>query len=494
MRRSRALLALLLAAPALAVPVVPLLGPAPAPLASVAPEPAAAAFDHLACPWPLPALEPLRPLEHCNVRATAQTGPANEIDLAMDPTDPLHLVAVAKGYNYTRQMVNSGLGAVNTPYATTFDGGLTWAEGYLQPMSTVLVSLPVLGEFGRTATTESDPIVEFTRSGKVLANTLRVEPGDYAGLPNYRSEDGGVTFTEISMAYEGGTDKQWFVSDPKTGNLYLITAYNGLGFTRSTDEGLTWSPMKSICGCSTGGIDVGPDGVLHVIGVAGDGIVHRRSLDGGATWSPQKRIATHHGAETNPFNLRVFRTINIPQIAASRADGGVYVVWADHPDGVLEQACDAVAGSGIAGCPFLPDTNIYITRSADAGLMWSAPIRVDDDVLSDATMQFMPQVAVSPNGRDVHVAWMDQRQDPSGATMTAWYAHSGDFGATWGANLEVSELPSAVVTSHHQAMVPLHTGIFVGDYIGLQASDDRAVVAFPDTRYGRADVFVATVV
>ncbi|HEV8361052.1 MAG TPA: sialidase family protein [Candidatus Thermoplasmatota archaeon] len=483
-------LPLLLASLAGAVLLGPGLAPPSAP-ATADTRTDAAPFTTLVCPFALGSnLD--RPLEACNVRATAQTGPGNEIDLAMDPTDPLHLVAVAKGYNYSRQLSGAGTGQVNTPYATTFDGGLTWVEGYIQPMSSVVATLPVLGDLGRTATSESDPIVEFLNSGRVIVNTLRVS-GDDRGLPNYVSDDGGATFgPQVSMAYAGGTDKQWFANDPKTGNLYLITAFSGgLGFTRSTDEGFTWSAMKKICTCDLGGIDVGFDGAVHVIGMEQGGISYTRSLDGGATWSAQKRIATHQGGASTPENLRVFRTPNIAQIAASRADQGVYVAWADHPDNAVQQACPDLP---LVGCPPIPDTNIFLARSDDGGATWSAPIRVDDDPLSDVTMQFMAQVAVSPNGRDVHVAWMDQRHDPSGLLIEAYYAHSPDGGVTWEPNIKLSDAPFLSALSHHQTLAPVHTGLFVGDYIGLQASDDRAVIAFPDTRYGRADVFIATVV
>jgi hypothetical protein len=138
-----------------------------------------------------------------------------------------------------------------------------------------------------------------------------------------------------------------------------------------------------------------------------------------------------------------------------------------------------------------------MTRSGDGGTTWETPRRIsDEDGLLGA--QFMPQVALSPNGRDLHVAWMDQRHDPSGQLVEVYYRHSPDGGITWDPEMLVSDAPFLADLSHHQNplyVTPLGTGgIFVGDYIGLQASDDRAVIAFPDTRYGRADVFVATVV
>jgi hypothetical protein len=103
----------------------------------------------------------------------------------------------------------------------------------------------------------------------------------------------------------------------------------------------------------------------------------------------------------------------------------------------------------------------------------------------------MPNVAVDPQG-GVHVAWFDQRADPTGALVEVYYAHSADGGATFGPNLRLTDAPFPAALSHHQFFQP-PGGVFLGDYLGIAASEDRAVVAFPDTRYGRADVFIATV-
>lgn len=433
------------------------------------------------------------PLEVCNVRASAATGPASEIDLAMDPRDPMHLVAVAKAYNYTRTLYDqrgqpdlSEHRDVITNYATSFDGGLTWTEGYLQAFTPV-VPLALGWGLGFSEEQGSDPVVEFAPDGSVLAVSLRVTQYPRAdGLPVFRSTDGGKTFQRLMDAYPlGQPDKQWVVTDHARGIVYVATSdfapgRGGIWVTRSLDGGRTWSAPVKACGCFHPGIDVGPGGEVYISGFGGGGIQFTRSLDLGSTWSPPVRIAALNPGGSIPG--RVFRTPNIPVLAASHVDGGVYVAYA-HTPAEAPPACHRVD----AMCD-----DVFLAISHDRGATWRS-VRVNDDPLP--AEQFMPTVAVSPNGRDVHVAWMDQRHDPTGLTMMAYYAHSPDRGLSWEPNLRLSDLPSPVLVSFHQNPVPVvSNGWFVGDYIGLQASDGRAVAAFPDTRYGRADIFIATVV
>ena len=61
---------------------------------------------------------------------TARTDPDNEIAVAVDPTDPNHIVAGSNDYYYR---FNNSTGArqaiVVTGFFTSFDGGATWIDG-----------------------------------------------------------------------------------------------------------------------------------------------------------------------------------------------------------------------------------------------------------------------------------------------------------------------------------------------------------------------------
>jgi hypothetical protein len=445
-------------------------------------------FHTLVCPFPLPDVDLERPLERCNVRATSHTGPANEISLAMDPVDPQHLVLVAKDYNYTRNLRVFGnpqlppqatVGPI-TVFATTFDGGATWTEGYLQPLTEVVGNLPGIGPVGDTADKESDPVVTFLADGSVLGVTL---PTRDRRLHAYLSDDGGRTFSHAGFPHPGRTDKEWVAVDPQTGTLYM-TSWNGGGtdFQRSVDGGRTWSLLR-LDECPYAGLSVGHSGRVYVAGWCGfpdEFIDVRWSDDSGATWSPVVHVAELR-AGNGLLDLRaLFRHALLPQVAASPSTQDVAVAWQEIAPG-QPHAC--VLGF----CANVAADDVFVSVSHDGGQSWVAPHRLNDD-LTDLASQFMPQVAFSPNGRDLHAAWIDQRLDQSGQLVEVYYAHSPDGGETWDANLDLSDAPFLAALSHHQTLA-----VFIGDYFGLQASNDRAVIAFPDTRYGRADVFLATV-
>jgi hypothetical protein len=455
----------------------------PAPVARTADRPSGP-FTHLVCP----ALDPARPLEGCNVRATAANGPANEVALALDPANPLHLALAAKAYNETRLLGPPPvIGDVLLTTAASFDGGLTWVETYPSPLTPLVGSIPVGQSQGWQ---EDDPAIAIASDGGVVAGTIRLQGFGDEALVFYRSADGGRTFPQRTMIpMHPQPDKPAMALDPSTGALYA--AYNGPGgFAASRDGGRTWN-VTALCACVDPFVDVARDGTVYVSGFASfaDGGIEvrvARSTDGGATWTQPVVVAPTSGRSASPVdNLRLYRAPNGARVAVDKGAGPragtVYVVWADHPPGAPSAPC--VSGT----CFEYPDWDVFLSRSADGGATWSAPQRVNDDSVRAAS-QILPTIAVSPKG-DVHVAWLDQRSDPSGLTMSAAYAHSAD-GVHFDRNLVVSDLPTPVALSHHQS--PTFAG-FVGDYIGLQASDERAVVAFPDTRYGRADIEIAIV-
>jgi hypothetical protein len=422
--------------------------------------------------------------------------------LALDPGDSRHAVLVAKAYNTTQATEAASLapGNVRSVHAATFDGGLTWTEGYLQPIHAP-VALPAAGGVGVTTDVHTDPIVGVLPDGRVLALSERLQD-DSTGpalLPTYLSADGGRTFHEGPPAYGEPTDEPWVAVDPETGAVVVVTLDFHAGapspavFVRSADGGRTWSAPRNVpCPCFDPRIGIGLVGELDVVGYdfGNASIVFTRSRDNGTTWSPWTTVAPHHGRELGPDALRLYREPNFATVAVDRSNGPrrgtFYVAWADHPPDSPELPCiveDPVAG----GCPRLPDWDVWLARSRDGGATWSKPLRVNDDAPGPFTSHVLPALAVGPGG-DVHVAWLEGRSDPSGLTLQAAYAHSAD-GEHVDKNIVLSDAPFLVPLSYHQAIFPG----FVGDYIGLAASDDRAVIAFPDTRYGQADIFVATV-
>ncbi len=127
----------------------------------------------------------------CNTTEFAQDfSPDNEIAIAVDPTDPDHLVAGSNDYFYR---FNNSTGArqvyVPTGFFTSFDGGATWQDGQV-PM--------------RSGNGAGDPAPAFDRKhGAVLMAQLENTGGQGAtgsisqgDVSVSHSTDGGVTWSE----------------------------------------------------------------------------------------------------------------------------------------------------------------------------------------------------------------------------------------------------------------------------------------------------------
>jgi hypothetical protein len=118
-----------------------------------------------------------------------------------------------------------------------------------------------------------------------------------------------------------------------------------------------------------------------------------------------------------------------PQIAANPLSGNLYVVFADSTQGA--------------------DTaNIYFTHSEDTGKTWSIPVQVNDDQTTND--QFLPAVAVSPDGTRLAVDFYDRRDDPKNLMAYRYGATADISGAnvTFGPNFKVSPASAPILVPY----------------------------------------------
>ena len=161
--------------------------------------------------------------------------------------------------------------------------------------------------------------------------------------------------------------------------------------------------------------------------------------------------------------------IRSPSIGVSPSGGDLYVVYASDP-----------AGTDAA--------DVFFKRSTNGGSTWSPPVRLNDDVETNAH-QFFPWLAVGPDGV-VHVVWYDTRSvydGPTNAEINLFYTSSSDGGDTWSANKRVSA----------QGFVPnsgdQFGGAFIGDYNGIAATTAAAHPVWTGYRGQDQDIFYATI-
>jgi hypothetical protein len=199
-------------------------------------------------------------------------------------------------------------------------------------------------------------------------------------------------------------------------------------------------------------------GTLHVVWSDrrghGSAIYYRRSTDTGSTWSTEIAITDTAG------------TAAFPAIAISGST--VHVVWMDsslgHRASLYKRSLDGgetwgtvvVLDSNTAFWPGLAatgstvvvslnkrisatNTEVFFRSSGDNGATWGA-----EQQISDAEGR-SEDPAIAAEGSYIHLAWNDNRNGP----MEIYYRRSSNGGASWGAETQL------VATSSYTTMVSL---------------------------------------
>jgi hypothetical protein len=219
-----------------------------------------------------------------NSRVTNIPESNNEPALAVDPNDPLHIVASSNDYGTPN-------GDAWVGYYVSWDGGETWSRdlipGYLGGPISPLTGMDLSG----------DPVVCFGPEGNVYISGLYAKrdrnpinpvgfgynAGRADGIFVATSTDGGETFNQIAIlatAFQtlvSFHDKEWMAVDMNNGNVYVAwVVFNVLYFAnvliaRSTDGGNSFSTPQIISDYRVRDfnnqgttIQVSPDGTVHV--------------------------------------------------------------------------------------------------------------------------------------------------------------------------------------------------------------------------------------
>jgi hypothetical protein len=227
-----------------------------------------------------------------------------------------------------------------------------------------------------------------------------------------------------------------------------------------------------------GQVAVGPGSVVHFTFWSlrqnpGEvsGVYHTTSRDAGATWTAPALA----GRFVSVFDLQVthkYRIVTNPALAVDPHSGAVAIAYPNPAEVGAAPRAQA-------------DLDIFVVRSTDEGATWSAPTRVNDDLVGPSNGQWMPALAWGPDGT-LHATWLDYRSDPLGQAARVFYAFSRDGGATWSPNAAVSDVPFDGTGGYHQSGAGT-----IGDYMGLAVSGQAVHPFWSDTRGGRNDVFAA---
>ena len=459
--------------------------------------------------------------------------PNNEPHIAVDPTDPDHMVGSSNDYD---QCCDA--------FYTTFNGGQTW---YVGDMS---VEAP-----GQNKRTGSDPVTTFDRKhDTVIHSSLNfLNNGCDGDVVVSISEDGGKKWNTIVEVADGGgcdnpfNDKEWITTDnnpasPHYGTTYLTwTAFfgssreeegDGEGGARtaqeeplpespiyeahSTDGGYTWSTPQEISGsnpalctyvvaeregaCNDDQYSVPtvmPDGTVYVTYINDqnmalwepgemfdDQYLMVESEDGGLTWSaPEFVVGIESGSRDYPRNVDGRQTLTNYQLRAPHTQGFVadptlngrlYLVFSDNRNGVHDSPNPKT------------ETDVFIMVRANEAAPWTGPFNVNSpDVGQIGNDQWFPWVDVNPTNGEVGVIYNDRRFTthfrPHGVTH-AVSPPGGTAFAERRVSTRLSHVRNSVFFRAHAPGCPDCTR-FHGDYISIAyGPDGSANMVWTDMR------------
>jgi hypothetical protein len=387
---------------------------------------------------------------------------ANEPSIVFDPNDPNR---IAMGW---RQFDNINNNFRQAGFGYTYDAGQTW-------------TFPGVIDEGIF---RSDPVLRGDGDGNFFYNSLTAS-GDNYSCNVYKSDDGGDTW-EMGTFAKGG-DKQWMSIDRSggagAGNIYAFWTYAysicpPYGFTRSTDENLSYENCSSIPGDPYWGTTmVGPEGYLYVCGVQ----------QWGGFMVAKSTNAKYQGEDVS-WDFTV--SVNL---------GGEIVGFGGeecpNPDGLLGQTIIAMDSSGGPGdgniyllCSVVSNTNsdpcdVRFARSIDGGLTWSPSVRVNDDA-GNNNYQWFGTMSVAPDGR-IDVIWLDTRNSLGTVNSALYYSYSLDQGVTWAQNEKLSDSFDPHIGWPSQNKM--------GDYFDMYSDEEGAHLAWTATFNGEQDVYYSVI-
>ncbi len=380
-----------------------------------------------------------------NVNISNKAGPQSETTVAVDPTNPQHILAAS----------NDLTGAFTTQVWETNDAGKTWA----------VVSTGITGFC-------YDPWLAFNNNGDAF---FAYECSDQR--IGYRKH-GQTAWTLTRLANAGGfPDRDMVTVDRGTGSfagsVYIgyddANAGNAAYVLYSRDGFTNWvrSPKINDSGNTIGvNAAVAPDGTVYATweDYPNKKIWVDKSTDGGATWGTDHVVTNYRINTANffifipPQNSRGVLPMPMTTVAPATDPnhaGRLYVTYFDKD-------------------PVSANTNSYFRYSDDGGTTWSAEVKVNDDTVN--AYHFHEQLSVAPSGT-VGVSFYDTRNDqPNNHKTNRYAAISTDGGATFSKNAQVASAQS-------DETVGCDLGNQYGDYQGMSVTaGSKFVMVWTDSR------------
>jgi len=411
-----------------------------------------------------------------DVPVTTVNSTQSENSIFVNPNNP---TSVLNSNNSTPNPV-SGIYGANDFWST--DAGTTW-DGHVQ---------------GAGGSNSGDPTTAISLSGRYYVGYIHSSGGQGVSY----SDNQGVSWTPVLVAPSPGgwsslLDKNhlWIdnsITSLHEGNLYdAWTNFGGsndteIEISRSTNDGVSWSSAVNIssavnAGSHNQGVNVhtGPEGEVYAIWAIYDSwpsdekaIGLAKSFDGGTTWQPATRIISNIRGIRNSGTGKNMRVNAFPSMAVDISNGPnrgtIYVVWPNI---------------GTPGINTGNDMDVYMIKSTDQGVSWSAPAKVNQDTPGLGKQHYFPWITCDATNGNLSVIYYDDRNVASNQ-CEVYVSNSINGGESW-EDLKVSD-----VSFTPQPISGLASSYF-GDYLGIHAHGRWVYPVWTDNRTGFAMTYVS---
>ncbi len=411
-----------------------------------------------------------------DVLTTSLNSTQSENSVFVDPNDNNTLI---NSNNSTENPVGDLYGANSL---LSSDGGQTWGG-----------SIEGAGGYN-----SGDPTTAISLGGRYFVGYI----DDALGQSVSFSSNNGMTWTPVvsgivPAGYNNMLDKNhmWIDNSPASpyqGNLYNAwTCFGGdndaeIEITRSSDGGLTWSQQTAISTALNAGshnqgvnIQTGPNGEVYVAWAVYDiwpedenAIGFVKSTDGGASFTAATRIISNIRGIRITETGKNHRVNSFPSMAVDISggpnNGNIYIVWANV---------------GVPGVNSGNDIDVYMIRSIDNGVNWSAPVKINQDASGLGKQHYFPWITCDPLTGELSVVFYDDR-NVSSTQCEVFAASSSDGGQSW-TDFKVSDV------SFTPSPIPGLAGGYMGDYLGISALGGKVYPVWPDNRTGTIMTYVS---
>ena len=324
---------------------------------------------------------------------------------------------------------------VNTrTYYYSGDGGHTWTQGTLTSTygvwgdPCIIVDTSGHFYFFHLSNPASGNWIDRIVCQKTTDGGVTWNDGSYMGLNGTKAQDkewGIVDRTNNNIYVTWTQFDDYGSANPMDSSI--------IRFSRSTDGGESWSDAVRINKVAGDCIDsdntvegavpaVGPNGEIYTCWAGPEGLVFTKSLDQGITWPEENIFVSDIPGGWNYDIPGISRTNGFPitccDLSGGPYHGRIYINWSDQRNGP-------------------DDTDIWMVKSDDGGETWSNRVRVNDDPAGK--QQFFTWMDIDQTTGYLYFVFYDRR-NLSGNLTNVYMAVSNDGGETF-ENIEISDSP-----------------------------------------------------